>query len=217
MKRMGIGLHLSGLVILVLFLMNCASFTTFQTPEVLKEGEFSVGVGGAGLLLLESSGPRMTIGSADLFARYGLGADTDIGFKLSGIFPFLVAFGDIKHQFLKKPLALSADMGVSLFAFDEYRTVGLYPMMLAGVKPFFAGVRLTYLIMGKESSTGGSPFFASGSEVTALLPSVVLGMYLGDRFQIIPEINFYQNFEGESFYFLGLGFQYKWGDSGKRR
>ncbi|NOX37938.1 MAG: hypothetical protein GXO78_10420 [Calditrichaeota bacterium] len=199
------------------FFAGCASFTTFQTPEVLEEGELSMGVGGAGLILMEESGPVVGIGSTDLFARYGLGANTDVGLKISGIIPFIVLAGDIKHQLWKKPIALSLDLGASYFVLDDYQTFGLYPMILAGVKPFFAGVRLTHLIISDASNTMGFPFYSSSDATTATIPSVVLGLYIGNRFQVIPEINYYLNTTGDAFIFFGMGIQYKWGGKKEKK
>lgn len=196
----------------VLFLLaGCASFTTFQTPEVLEKGELSMGLGAAGLMLMESSGPTIGIGSTDFFTRYGLGANTDVGLKLSGIFPFIVLAGDVKHQLWKKPIALSLDLGASYFVLDQFQTFGIYPMILLGAKPFFAGFRISHLIISEASNTSGFPFYSSSDATTATIPNVVVGMYIGKRFQVIPEINYYLNTTGDRFIFFGMGIQYKWG------
>lgn len=168
---------------------GCISYSTFQTPTVLDEGDALIGVGATGV-----SGDTDFGVLPEVYARYGFSERVDAGAKITGIPPFGLVFGDVKYQLVDGPVALAADLGVSYaggsadisFGGDEpseegYSFVGLYPAVMVGTDRLYGGAKAIYI--------------ASGIADTEWISGNVFGLFagtsFGDRVRLLPEVHAY--------------------------
>jgi hypothetical protein len=194
------------LMVLIVFaalnLTHCVSFTTFQTPEVMEKGEAKAGVGVSGY----GSGG---IGVIDIYGRWGLGGQTDLGLKIAGIPPFFLLKGDVKYQFIEDPLNMSASMGVSYMGLDGNSTYGFYPMVLAGGQHFYGGLKGIFFSgrFSLEDEDGDTTFSTDFATEKPLL-GAVLGARFGKKLQVLPELNFYGGSDTDFMLVYGVGLQF---------
>jgi len=203
------GLRLSLGFVWLLTMGGCV-YTSLQSPNVLPPGQIAVGLEAAAEGTLELSG-RPGFGSLGLGinGRVGIMGNTDLGLRLS----LLGGFVDVKHQFLRGPIAGAFDVGVSYMtpidasggwsANDRASFLGVYPMLLFGSEHYFGGARLVYLLK--------MPSDKSQSVTRYVLPGVLVGASIGRRFRIVPEANCYYLVDGWADWRIafggGLGFQ----------
>jgi len=187
-----------GLISLTLFiLMQCVSFSTYQTPETLAPGESAFGGGVAGVVADGSPG----FGGVELYGRHGLGPNVDGGMKLGGmpgLYYFLMA--DVKYQFTGVPPIVSADLGLSVSAGSgRTTTLAWYPMILVGTSRLYGGVK-TILIRGT--------FEGEAFTVDHPLTGIVLGTRFGQKFRLLPELDVYFSRQSSPLIFAGIGLQF---------
>lgn len=178
---------------------GCISYTTLQTPDTLPPGKSAFGLG-----VSTGAGPAVTLEAG---GRLGIAKNFDAGLKYSA--PSLF-FLDGKLQLLDAPLTVSADLGFSVFSYENHnqdsRSTAFYPMVLVGQRHWYAGLKETYL-----STTGTLDLFGkldySGS--TWMGPSVVLGGWLGDdSFRVLGEVNV-MFFNGKTGVVPAIGLQFR--------
>lgn len=104
-------------VMAILLFGGC--ITTFQTAEVLSEGESVVAVGSTNLLYYE------------VFYRRGIGNKMDIGLK-AGISDFDVysLIGEVKYQFAHQPAPVALVLSGGVISIAGPPSVWLYPTLL---------------------------------------------------------------------------------------
>jgi len=197
-------IFLSGIFIFA----GCASFSTFQSPQVLEPGKRSLGIG-----ISETINPdenKMVVGPLDIYGRFGIVRNIDVGIKLSGGIPFplppwVVLFADVKYQFSEKPLIVSGDLGYSLFRLEDITTYGIYPMVLLGNEYFYSGLKIVYL-----SSSGLVNLIDSAISFkwSTAFPGITIGTIFGDKTKVFLEGNFYFSSGSEPpLIFLGFAVQ----------
>jgi hypothetical protein len=196
----------------ILLSPGCASYSTFQTPEVLEPGEKTLGIGytvGINSETGENSGDML-----EAFGRYGIKQNWDIGMKVAGAPPLWgVYIADVKYQLKSEPLFVAADIGISysklegIFEDTDIITWGLYPMIIAGTKHVHAGVKLVYMNTSGEIDMFGSSTPFKGS---ATFPGLFLGFRIGNKYRLMPELNVYfpSGKDSEPFKVGGICFQF---------
>ena len=167
----------------VLLFLNCI-YATFQTPEVTPPGRVAVGLGGAGGITFLGDGGYPTL-EADLYTRVGLFPRADAGLRLA--LP-LGLMADFRYQVLRRPLLLTAGLGVQHFTRQGHefgREVdraywNVYPTVLFGSRRVFGGVRA--IVVNEDDRL-------TGRATTRVYPGVLAGASVGGRFRATPEFN----------------------------
>ena len=179
-------------------LAGCASLSTFQTPQVLEKGKTVIGLAGSGV---NGSAP----GILEASGRIGLGHGTDAGLKVT--LPGTLT-ADFKWQWFRGVRVNAAlDLALSYFNSsndgEDFKSTALMPTLLLGNRHWYAGGRVVFM-----SADGTITFFGSHDfELTNVFPGLFLGFAIGNRFQVLPEINAYFPREG-SFVIWGIGLRY---------
>jgi hypothetical protein len=188
-----------GLLILI-SLSGCVSLSSLQSPQVLEPKQQSHGFALAGFYDHEQN--KLELYEIDVYGRFGIAKHWDLGYKIYGIpFWFAGIQQDIKYQILDKSVKIAGDIGISYTRVErEINVFGFYPMLLVGTERFYAGVKAVYF-----TSSGGIEFFGSFRSQT--LSSLVFGVIIGKKQQIVPEINIYFFPQGETAILPGIGFQ----------
>lgn len=166
---------------------GCISYSNFQMPDVLDEGDALIGVG-ATAVAADQFGLL-----PEVYARYGFSDRVDAGAKIAGIPPFGLLFGDVKYQLVDGPVAVAADLGISYaggsadIPFDDdeseedYSFVGLYPAIMVGTDRLYGGAKAIYI--------------AGGTADTEWISGDVFGLFagtsFGDRVRLLPEVHAY--------------------------
>lgn len=173
--------------------------STYQSPKILEKGSGQIGFGilaGVGIENQETG-----LGEISLIGRYGISERMDVGAKLYGM-PQLLEFhsfyGDLRHQILTDPIYLSGSMGISTFSVDDFRSIGLYPTVMAGTERLYGGVKWIRLI-----STSDQTEESLGTH----FPGFVAGANFGGRISVMPEVNIY--FSEDILVFPGVGLTYR--------
>lgn len=180
-----------------ILLVQCVSFSTYQTPEPVAPDETAFGGGISGVVADSSAG----FGGVELYARHGLGPNMDAGIKLGGM-PglYYLLMGDVKFRLAANPLTVSADVGMSISAgSDRTATLAWYPTVLVGTSTLYGGLKAV-LIRG----TFEGDAFAVDHPLTGL----VVGTRFGHRFRVLPEINCYFSRQSSPLFFGGIGLQF---------
>lgn len=191
-----------------LLLMSCISFSTLQTAETLDPGEFSLG---AGVSVLGSEDDNAGL-LPEVGFRLGLTDRMDFGAKL---FLPLALFVDAKVELLQQPLTVSFDMGYSTFTLlsgsgeTRNRTTGYYPMLIAGKKHWYAGIKPMFIqTEGDISLFGESSSYEGG--VSLLATDVLVGAVIGNHLRLMPEVNLLFPAEAEEMILIpGLALELK--------
>jgi hypothetical protein len=207
------------LLVIFTIIHNCASYSTFQSVEVLEPKEKALGFGFPGIFVPDEEIMAFTV---ELFGRYGINEKWDIGSKISGLPGYFGTFSaDAKYQILTDPLFVSAGLGLSYTSVVELSNThpsglqhdkkeavwGLHPMILAGNKNFYGGFKylhfsnLGFLDLINISSSG---------KYEASIPGIVIGASIGDKNKVFPELNIYfpPGDNSEHFMIWGIGFQF---------
>jgi hypothetical protein len=182
-----------GIIGLVFFVWSYP-LINFQSPAVLSPGERFLGVGMAGPYPFRN-------GEVAIYGRIPLAQNLDGGGKFF-LPPGFVA--DIKASVSTKPILTALDIG--LFSFwgwgknSDYG-YGVLAQILGGRSHFYGGVKVLY-------------WLARNSSIEShLLPEVLIGASIGNRYRITPEVAvaFGANQSGEArgglSVLVGLGFQ----------
>ena len=179
------------------------SFTSFNTPNTTPEGEFAAGVGSSMIIDTDEEDRSVTPLPA-FYGRVGLSSQLDAGFKVE---PW-VMFADLKYQLVDRRLKVAADMGVS---YGLPNTVTAYPALFVGTDHFYVGGRVAALssrIDDDDSSIDEDLTFSG------VVPGVMAGASIGDKFRVMPEVNIHFSTEGDRPVVLpAIGVQYRFGDS----
>lgn len=183
-------------LLLVLFFSGCVTLSTFQGPETLQQGKTVTG-GGITMTVREEDDDRLP--SYELFARYGVTENFDVGLKVAGIFT-TVGF-DLKYRFLDSTKLMgSFDMAFSYASLEDddsvladntFSVYGFYPALILGTEKAYFGPKLVYLV-----GRGDFDDFIMNDE---RLPSkkVIPGLFAGYKIKLfgslkaIPEITLY--------------------------
>ncbi len=178
-------------LLLLLFASSGCFYATFQTPEVIRPGHVTVGLGGAfgmGQVFREGEGHNShLLVETDLYARVGVLPNMDVGARLA--IP-LGVMADVKYQLLRAPVLLAMDFGMS-YAEEQGTQFGkevnstylnFYPMLIGGTKHVYAGLK-TVVILENDK--------IAGRTINHLYPGLVLGAALGRRLKLMPELNLY--------------------------
>ncbi|MCF7808187.1 MAG: hypothetical protein K9M49_00200 [Candidatus Marinimicrobia bacterium] len=190
-------------------LTSCISFSTLQSADTLDAGQMSLSAGASVLGADEDNAGLLP----EVGLRLGVNDRVDVGAKL---FMPLALFVDAKVELIQKPVIVSLDVGYSTFTLTsgagetKHRTVGLYPMLIAGQKHWYVGVKPMFVRSEGEIDLLGS---TSSQDVTALLATdVVFGAVIGNRFRFIPEVNIlFPASDDPPIMIPGLGFELKLG------
>jgi hypothetical protein len=188
------------LIMCVITLSGCITFSTFQSAEVQEKGELTGGIGILGFTGAGTSGLSEFV----LQARYGLGSNFDAGVKFFGFPPFGGIYGDVRYQFMKNPFYGTLQAGVSYFGFkddnDNKTSVTVfYPAIFFGTERFYCGFKWIH-------ATTGFTLFDSDVTASGGTPGIVAGAVIGTKTKFIPEINVY--FFDEVAVMPGIGFQF---------
>jgi hypothetical protein len=175
-------LMISILVLVLINLTGCMSYTTLQSPKTLDGGEVLFGAG--------VSSPDVRVPLIEVNTRVGIIRNFDIGAKFDmGSLIFL----DGKYQILRDPINISADLGWSYFShtgnFGESKgkTTCWYPMIIAGQDHWYVGVkRVHWSTEGEFEIIGDWKYSGSGWFST----NVVAGGIVGEKVRFMPEVNF---------------------------
>ncbi len=139
--------------VLILLLCSCYPLGSFQGPDVLPEGDETVGLGLLWLTNVFSNLDTTETTKTDFLSetsvsfRRGLPHHTEIGLKVVGL-PWSGGSlkGDIKWQVIRKPFLVSLDMGVSNWGTNsDTRFVGIHPKILLGTQKTFMAFQLNHL------------------------------------------------------------------------
>jgi hypothetical protein len=182
---------LAGLTSLLLPLMaGCMSLSTLQSPEVLPPGENRVG---AGVLLGgDLEGGESGIGELAILGRRGLSENVDMGGRIWGIPPYVGLYGDLRYQIVRDPVFVSGGLGASVFHFDDFTTVGIYPTVLAGSDRLFGGIKWTQLVGGggdvEDTFGAGFPGLVAGTGFgqSLIFSPEVINVYFGEGTTVLP-------------------------------
>jgi len=191
------------LVILVALMPSaCVSVSTFQVPEPVDPGRFVLGVGATTMV---ADGEVGFV--PELYGRYGLASNWDVGLKFVGIPPACLLQGDIKRLLVDGDFKLAADLGVSHAGGEvtvssgdsesssDWSFTALYPALIVGAGAFHGGVKGILIASGTSEDE-----FLTGSVF-----GVFAGSRLGRRVQLVPEVHLY--FGDEPLFTAGLGIQ----------
>ncbi len=125
-------------VMAILLFGGC--ITTFQTAEVLPEGESVVGLGASIPVLVGETIPELFL---EAFYRRGIGYQMDIGLKggYLDILNMASLNGEVKYQFSPLPVAVMLGAGGYLIE-GEISPILLYPTLLASYRGAYGGARV---------------------------------------------------------------------------
>ena len=162
---------------------------TYQSPQVLDQGETIVGVG----ISLPAD--------LSLLMRRSLTPSTDIGVKFTGIpipgFPFFSynTLVDVKSIIRDRNSTLiSGDLGIMVGHFSDtggpttIKSLGIYPLLLFGSERLYGGIGLDYF----QIRTVKGPSFGDEAIVTAnhhTTPRVVIGITMGGKWRQTIELH----------------------------
>jgi hypothetical protein len=170
-------------LLIVLNFLGCASFSTFQSPSVLEPGEKAVGIGFSSQF---DTDDKMTLSSMDIYGRFGVIKNLDVGVRLSEFYPFLKVFTDVKYRILREPVVVSVNMGYSFYV-EHIKTHGFYPMILFGKDNLYGGIKvILHSIWGRVE-----PFDKNVSTKYLIFPGFMVGTAFGDRTRLLLEANIY--------------------------
>ena len=197
-----------GILLILTTHVRCV-LTTFQSPAVLEPDQRAIGVGASVISDLEKG----WLGEFDIYGRTGINQNLDAGFKYS--LPLAIS-GDLKYQILSKPILFSADLGVSYGyipgiisdASNSTHFIAIQPMLLAGSKHIYGGIKSWIPFMSFSIERGG---IETDVGIGFGAPAFFLGASIGDKLRILPEANFYLTIGQESydlFLISGIGLQY---------
>jgi hypothetical protein len=171
------------LLLVMLNLTGCMSYTTLQSPKTLEPGEVLIGAGAA--IPTEASRPIFEVNS-----RVGIIRNFDVGAKLAA---GNVIFLDGKYQILQDPIYISADLGWSYFSISDDiagnfhgKSTCWYPMIIAGQDYWYVAVKKVYMSTDGEVELIGSWNFSGSGWLST---NIVAGVILGDKIRLIPEVN----------------------------
>lgn len=181
-------------LIAILLLVGCYSYSNLHSPKVLEHNEFGISLDFTGLTVLSGStyvDTDLSYLSTDIALRYGFGKNIDATFKV--LIPTGV-YGEIKWQMLKEPILISPQFGISYSFWQELLTgpcdishkFGIYPTLLLGTEHFYGGLRLIYKRM-KYYNYDLDSFYM----FTAYTPGILVGASIGKKVRIVPEVGFY--------------------------
>jgi hypothetical protein len=199
----------TGFLALVVFVLvaGCASLSTYQKAQVLKEDESQFGIAltstDAHLVNNEEEDPffeSVTYIVPEVYYRTSLGNKVDFGAKL---FP-LSAVIDGKYQFVEgEGFDMAADLGISYskYSFDDKETTifDIYPTIL-----------MTFNLSKKVDLTLApkviTRFLSSDeSRETVTMPGATLSLAIGP---VMPEIGYYTS-ETVNFFTFGVAINIK--------
>lgn len=202
-------LHVLTIITIPVMLTSCISFSTLQTAETLDQGELSIA---AGMSVLGTDEDNAGV-LPEAGMRMGINDRVDLGAK---IFMPLAIFVDAKVELIQKPVTVSFDMGYSSFTLNSgsgetrHRTVGYYPMLIAGQKFWYAGVKPMFIRSAGEIDLLGST--SSVDLGSYLATDLVVGAVIGNRFRFMPEVNIlFPASGGDPIVIPGLGLELKLG------
>lgn len=189
------------LVILVAALPSaCISVSTFQVLEPVDRGEAVLGLGATTMVADSDFGL-----APELYGRYGIAPNWDVGLKLVGVPPIGLLQADVKRLLVDGDVKLAADLGVSYTGGEvrigsddskkDYSFLALYPALIAGVGAFHGGVKGIYIVAGTSENE-----FVTGSAL-----GLFAGSRLGSRVRLLPEVHVY--FADDVLFTAGLGVQ----------
>jgi hypothetical protein len=196
----------------ILILQGCASYSTFQSVEVMEPGEGAWGMGITGGI--DSDLNTYKDGNlTELYGRFNLKKNWDMGLKMSGFLPVSgVYLADVKYQVLSRPFYVSGDLGLSYSHLyrkgrKDIGIFGLHPMIMAGTKRVYCGIKVVSLVSTGSVELYGSPYRLKNS---IAYPGLFFGGNIGNEFKIMPEFHIYfPNESGaEPFKMWGIGFQF---------
>jgi len=188
----------------LLLLISCYPLGTFQGPDVLPEGEETLGMGLSwmtNIIALQdtSSGKEEAfMADASLLFRRGFAHNTEIGIKFVGR-PWVdgALLTDVKWQVIQQPIEVSLDFGLSYWTRpDIYAFIGYHPAIIAGSETFFGLVQYNYI--------------RSRSDVVRT-SDLMFGRHIrmkDSNYTLTPLLGFHLNEEQPKnlYYSLGLGF-----------
>ncbi len=188
----------------ILVLTSCYPLGTFQGPDVLPEGDETMGVGISYMTNIialsdSSDGNESTfLADASLLFRRGFTNDTEIGIKFVGR-PWVdgAILTDVKWLAIKGPYQVAVDFGVSYWAnIDIQSYIGYHPAIIAGKGDLFGVVQVNYVrsrmgVLKTQDIYAGKHFKMKNSTYT-----------------FTPLVGLHRNSEdpGNIFYSLGFGF-----------
>lgn len=197
------------IILVPIIFTSCISFSTLQTAETLDRGELSIA---AGMSVLGTDEDNAGV-LPEAGMRMGINDRVDLGAK---IFMPLAVFVDAKVELIQKPVTVSFDMGYSSFTLNsgsgetKHRTVGYYPMLIAGQKFWYAGVKPMFIRSAGEIDLLGST--SSVDFISYLATDLVVGAVIGNRFRLMPEVNILFPASGDDPIVIpGLGLELKLG------
>lgn len=144
----------------------------------------------------------MVFSSMDIYGRFGIVENLDVGVKLSEFYPFLKVVTDVKYQILRNPITVSADLGYS-FYLEHITTHGFYPMILFGKENLYGGIKVIFhSIWGVVE-----PFDKNVSTGYLIFPGFMVGTAFGDRVRLLLEAEIYFTDDMKTqLIFMGLPF-----------
>ncbi len=191
-------------LVLVVLVAGCASLTTYQKAQVLKENESQFGIAltstDASLVEEDPFFESVTYIVPEVFYRASVSSKVDFGAK---IFP-LSAVIDGKFQFIEgEKFDMAADLGLSYskYSFDDKETTifDIYPTIL-----------MTFNLSKKVDLTLApkviTRFLSSDdSKETVTMPGATLSLAIGP---IMPEIGYFTS-ETVNFFTFGIAMNIK--------
>lgn len=141
------------LPLLVIVFVSCYPLGTFQGPDVLPEGEETLGMGLSwmtNIIALEDSSTgneTAFMADASVLFRRGFSNNIDIGIKFVGR-PWVdgALLTDVKWLVIHKPVKVALDFGMSYWTnIDIYSFVGYHPSIIVGGDNLFAQFQYNYI------------------------------------------------------------------------
>lgn len=178
---------------LCMLFSGCVSLSTLQSPKVLERGESKHGIAGT----LYTGDGASGIAEFDLWGYYGLGKRTQAGWKFFGVPGLFGGVGaDLKYQLHDASPYLALDLGFSYTSTanifdDDDKDVDAFtinPALLFGTERLYGGLKGIYLFSKLEYELFGT---SSNVALEGFTPGLVLGSTLGERSQLVTEINAY--------------------------
>jgi hypothetical protein len=179
---------------------GCGSFTTYQTAEPLPRGTWQGAVAlGPGLFRDDPGESKLPTIHTELAARRGVGADTDVGFKL-----YLLGWeASVRHRFLATDGGWSI---AALFAVGGLRSKGddnPMPDALEGhVRATTAFTRRTsnkWAWSFGPVATGSLFLPAAGGHATGVLAGAFgnVEWAFGRKWRLMPELSVHRTVSGD--------------------
>ncbi|MCF7825725.1 MAG: hypothetical protein K9M55_00515 [Candidatus Marinimicrobia bacterium] len=137
----------------VLMLLSCYPLGTFQGPDVLPEGQETVGMGLSWMSniisLQDSSNGNETafLADASLLFRRGFPNNTEIGIKFVGR-PWAngAVLTDVKWLMIHEPVKVAVDFGMSYWSnIDIQSFLGYHPAVIVGGDKYFVVGQYNYV------------------------------------------------------------------------